>query len=117
MDKDTFMTVLREETIEATSAYQGITGSDDKWWGYENFGSLRSGCLQCPITFVANCFNDRWDPSEWEGAARELELEPALAREIVLAADGHMFEDGYSQELRDELIEATGAGLNEGWAQ
>ena len=117
MDKDTFMTILREETIEAQSAHQGMTGSDDKWWGYQNFGSLRSGCQQCPITFVANCFDDRWDPSEWEGAAKELELDPTLAHEIVTSADGRMFEDGYSQELRDELIEACDAELDGGWAQ
>ena len=27
------------------------------------------GVDQCPITFVANLDDERWDPSEWEGAA------------------------------------------------
>ena len=111
MDKDTFMTILREETIEATSVHQSITGSEDEWWHVYAYGALRSGCDQCPLTFVANRFDERWDPSEWEDAAKELELDPTLAKEIVLASDGKMFEDGFSQALRDELIDATNATL------
>ena len=111
MDRQEFMTILREESVEATSALQSRAGSDAQWWEYVNFGSLRSGCDQCPLTFVANCFEDRYDPSEWEAAAKELEMDKGLARQIVLAADARMLEDGYDQELRDELIDACNATL------
>ena len=43
---------------------------------------------------------------------KHLETGPcALAKEIVLASDGRMFEDGFSQALRDELIDATNAEM------
>ena len=111
MDKDTFMTILKEESVEATSVHQSITGGDGEWWHVYAYGALRSGCDQCPITFVANLDDERWDPSEWEGAAKHLEMDPVLAKEIVLASDGRMFEDGFSQALRDELIDATNAEM------
>ena len=111
MDRDTFMEVLREESVAARQAHQEATGTDEAWWHAYSYGAIRSGCQQCPITFVANAFDDRWDPSEWEGAAKELELAPSLAREIVLASDGHMFEEGFSQAMRDDLLAATDAEI------
>ena len=111
MDKDTFMTILKDESAEARQAHQEATGTDEPWWHAYSYGAIRSGCQQCPITFVANLGDDRFDPAEWEDAAEELELEPTLAREIVLASDGHMFEDGFSQALRDDLLQATDAEI------
>ena len=104
MERSDFIDMLTEKSAEHTKHHREVTGGTESWWHVLTAGAIRSGCQQCPLTFVANeIVEDRFDPDDWEDAADELGMNHADAEAIVAAADKR---EGYDLDLRVELIGA-----------
>ena len=101
MDRNTFLEKLKDESSKHKAVNNGKT-----WWYFYSTGFIRSGCEQCPLTFLAK--QEGMDlpsmgPDEWEEAAEYLGMDRDEAASIVHASDDHA---GCEIDLRKKLIEA-----------
>ena len=100
MTREVFMNTLKHWTDK----YLALPG-DEPLWETDKMGWLRT-CNECfcPLTYV--CEKETgiyYDITDWNDAARELDIDMALADHVQQAADCGL---GHDSSLREELIKA-----------